>query len=215
MQERLAQIIQGQRSEPPDADYLRIITSDLQEEGFPDLSTEAGQMAVEEHLDGVSVVIIDNLSTLCRHGRENEAQSWGPMQDWLISLRRRGVSVLLVHHAGKGGEQRGTSRREDVLDTVIRLAQPEDYRAEQGARFEIHLDKARAVFGGDAKAFEASLEVREGAAIWTTRDIQDRELELVMRLTEEGLSVREIQEETGISKSKVNRIQKRVRDEAG
>jgi putative DNA primase/helicase len=214
MQERFAQIVQAQDLGPPDEDYLRIITSDLQEDGFPDLSSADGQEAIEEHLDDVSLVIVDNLSTLCRSGRENEAESWTLMQNWLISLRRRGIAVLLVHHAGKGGDQRGTSRREDCLDTVIRLERPEDYRAEEGARFEVHLDKARAVFGDDAKPFEAKLEVRDGAAIWTTCHVVDRDLETVMKMTEEGCSTRDIEKATGISKTTVNRLQHRARDEA-
>ena len=106
MQERLAQIVQGAEIEPPSADYLRVITPDLQEDGIPDISSTKGQAAIEDYLEGVSLVIVDNLSTLCRYGRENEAESWEPMQEWLLSLRRRGFSVLLVHHAGKGGNQR-------------------------------------------------------------------------------------------------------------
>ena len=53
-------------------------------------------------------------------------------QEWLLRLRRRGVSVLIVHHAGKGGEQRGKSRRED-RSTSTRTGAP-DYRdREDGA----------------------------------------------------------------------------------
>ena len=37
------------------------------------------------------------------------------MQNWLLKLRRQGKSVLLIHHAGTNGRQRGTSRREDAL----------------------------------------------------------------------------------------------------
>jgi len=37
------------------------------------------------------------------------------VQGWLLVLRRRGISVMVIHHAGKSGLQRGTSRREDVL----------------------------------------------------------------------------------------------------
>jgi hypothetical protein len=37
------------------------------------------------------------------------------------------------HHAGTNGRQRGASRREDALDTVIALRRPEDYSPEQGA----------------------------------------------------------------------------------
>ena len=47
----------------------------------------------------------------------------------------------------------------------------------------------------DAKPFEARLEVRDDAAVWTTRDIEDRELEQVIELTRAGDTVRDIAEE--------------------
>src|SRR4051812_14367522 len=101
---------------------------------MPNLATPEGRDAVEEWLgDGVALLVIDNISTLCRAGKENEAESWEPMQTWLLDLRRRGIAVLLVHHAGKGGAQRGTSRREDILDTVLTLKRPEDYEPTEGA----------------------------------------------------------------------------------
>jgi putative DNA primase/helicase len=58
--------------------------------------------------------------------------------------------VLLVHHAGVNGRQRGTSRREDALDTVIALRRPADYSPEEGARFQIHVEKARTLAGEGA-----------------------------------------------------------------
>ena len=73
MQERLASIVAGAAKEPPSPDYLQIITPDLQDEGFPDLAGEEGQAAVAAHLDGVELVVVDNLSTLFRYGRENES----------------------------------------------------------------------------------------------------------------------------------------------
>jgi putative DNA primase/helicase len=44
-------------------------------------------------------------------GRENEAESWSPVADWVLHLRRRGIAVILIHHGGKNGQQRGTSKR--------------------------------------------------------------------------------------------------------
>src|SRR3712207_8616616 len=46
----------------------------------------------------------------------------------------RSRAVLFIHHQGKGGTQRGTSRKEDVLDTVIALRRPDDYSPAEGAR---------------------------------------------------------------------------------
>ena len=134
--------------------------------------------------------------------------SWGPIQGWLLKLRRRNISVLVVHHAGKGGEQRGTSRREDVLDTSISLKLPTDYSAAEGARFEVHYEKHRGFYGADAEPFEAKLEMRNSTAVWTTRKLDDVNRARVESLLVDGLSVREIAEETGIPKSTVGRIKK-------
>ena len=75
-----------------------------------------------------------------------------------LRLRRKGVAVLLIHHAGVNGRQRGTSRREDALDTVIALRRPADYSPEQGARFEVHIEKARTLVGEGPSPFEAAVE---------------------------------------------------------
>jgi len=119
------------------------------------------------------------------------------------------MSVLAVHHSNKSGGQRGTSSREDVLDTVIALRRPSDYRVEQGARFEIHLEKARGIVGADAKPFEAHLVTDEhGLMTWACREIDDVELEAVKALKTENpaMTIRELAAETGLTKSKVHRL---------
>jgi putative DNA primase/helicase len=213
LQERLAAIVHSVPQTGPE-DYFSILPADHFEMGLPNLATEEGQKLIEPLLDGVSFLTLDNQSTLAATARDNDAESWGPMQAWLLKLRRRGMSVLLIHHAGKGGQQRGTSRREDVLDTVIALRRPPDYSAEQGARFEVHLEKARGVYGDNAKPFEARLEHREGQVIWATRDLGDFDTDRVLALHQQHLSVRQIAQETMISKSKVQRILK-VADNVG
>jgi putative DNA primase/helicase len=120
LQERLATIVANNNLQAM-SQNLRIITPDLQDLGIPDLSTAAGQVLMEEHLEGVSLIILDNLSSLCRTGKENESESWNPIQTWLLSLRKRGISVLIIHHANKNGNQRGNSKKEDLLDTVVAL----------------------------------------------------------------------------------------------
>ncbi len=214
MQERLAAIVKASDVEPPAPDYLKIITPDLQEHSIPDLSEPDGQEALEEHLGGVGLVIIDNLSTIFRHGNENEAESWLPAQEWALSLRRRGISVLFIHHAGKGGQQRGTSRREDVLDTVICLKHPTDYTPTEGARFEVHFDKARGLYGDVLKPFEARMETRDDAALWTITDIEDRLTKQVAELANAGLTQRDIAKELEIGLSTVNRHIKKGRERA-
>ncbi|PLX34849.1 MAG: RNA polymerase subunit sigma-70 [Hyphomicrobiales bacterium] len=212
MQERLAGIVTASDKEPKEG-MFRLLTPDLLEVPMPDLSRRDGQALLMPHLENVKLLVLDNLSTLCRRGRENEAESWIVVQEWLLELRRKGMSVLFIHHAGKGGSQRGTSKREDVLDTVIALKRPDDYLPDEGARFEVHIEKARGLTGDDVKPFEARLEVRQKQSLWTTRDLENVREDRVAELSREGLSVRDIAEETGIPKSTVSRIQKKLRAE--
>ncbi|OLN29860.1 DNA primase [Desulfovibrio sp. DV] len=209
MQERLAGIVASYAKEPLPG-FMQIITPDTQPLAMPNLATPEGQAALAPCLEGVELLVVDNLATLCRAGRENEAEGWLPVQEWILALRRRGISVLLVHHANKSGGQRGTSSREDVLDTVISLRRPQDYRPEEGARFEVHLEKARGIIGDDAKPFEAKLMQDGDAMAWACRDIEDVQLETVRQLHAEKMSIRDIAEETGIPKSTVQRMVKKL-----
>ena len=205
MQERLAKIVNSTETEIRREDNLLIITPDLQNQGISDLSTIEGQQIIEEHLKDVKLLILDNHSALCRRGRENDAESWVPLQEWFLTLRRRGISVLLIHHSNKSGGQRGTSRKEDLLDTIITLRKPEAYDPQEGARFEVHYEKARGFYGEEAAPFEAWLKEEDGIFTWHTRDIEDCQLDRVLELKKEGLSQRDIAEETGLSPATINR----------
>lgn len=211
LQERLASIVAGAPDVQFDATGIKILAGDLIEAGgIGNLASRDVQAELDQWLDGVDLLVLDNLSSLAAVIRDNDAESWGPIQEWLLRLRRRGISVLIVHHAGKGGQQRGTSRREDVLDTSISLRRPADYSPIEGARFEVHMEKARGIVGDAAKPFEAKLEVHGGATVWTTRELEDVNRARVEALIDDGLSIRDIADETGISKSTVQRIKKAI-----
>lgn len=214
-QERLASQVAGSNSKPPNQEYFQSITPDLQACGIPDLATKEGQALLEDCLDGIELLILDNLSTLFRSGEENAAESWLTAQEWLLSLRRHGLSVLLVHHSGKTGVQRGTSRREDVLDTVLCLKHPKDYKPSDGARFEVHFEKCRGLYGPHALPFEAKMETLHGKALWTMKSIEMVTTERVAQLLREGFKQRDIANELGVSVGKVNGIVRQVREGAG
>ncbi len=205
MQERISEIVATAKNDAED-DALQIITPDLQGEQFmPDLSSIAGQASLEPHLEGVALVVVDNISTLCRGGIENESESWLPVQQWALRLRSRGVTVLFVHHAGKGGNQRGTSRREDVLDSVLSLRRPSDYSPDQGAAFEVHFEKNRGFTGDDAEPLDVSLASTPTGQSWTWRKLEISTYQKVVDLANDGLSPSEIAKELEVNRSTVSR----------
>ncbi|NVN91203.1 MAG: AAA family ATPase [Desulfuromonadales bacterium] len=208
LKERLAAITASNDGEPL-PDYFRIITPDLQELGcMPDLSTLEGQTAVNAMLTPeTALIVVDNISCLCRSGRENEAESWLPVQGWALRQRAAGRAVLFIHHSGKNGEQRGASKREDILDTVIKLKRPVDYDPSQGAVFEVIFEKARYLKGVDTASFEARLTTnpRNDLQEWVYKDVALTSFDRVIALANEGLSQSEIANELQLNKSNVSR----------
>jgi hypothetical protein len=211
LRDRLQKIVSANNDVLPEPDYYRILSADLHENGLPDLASADGQAALERILGDAEVVILDNVSTLFRAGVENEAESWLPVQNWLLRLRRQGRAVVIVHHAGKGKAQRGTSRREDVLDLTLSLRAPDDYDATEDARFEVHFEKGRGLTGDAKETFEVKLETRDGKAVWTMRDLEDSKHAEIKDLAEEGRPVRLIAKEMGMSKSAVQRALQKIR----
>lgn len=96
---------------------------------------------------------------------------------------------------------------------MVALRRPADYQPREGARFEIHFEKARGAHGDSVQPFEVRYEVRDDAAQWSMRDLVDADLDRVVALLKDGLSIRDIAEETGLSKSTVARLKTRAEQE--
>ena len=212
MQERIMKISQSSERQISDSSFFKLITHDLEEHPIRDLGTKLGQEDINAHIDEFDVLILDNLSCLFRSGDENEASSWVVIQEWLLWLRKMGKTVIIIHHAGKGGQQRGSSKKEDVLDTVIALKKPKDASPSDGARFEVHYEKNRGFGGEAAKPFEASLVVTaEGISQWMLKDVEGRNQEEALSLLKEGMTVTDVAKELGVNKSTVSRWKKNAR----
>lgn len=89
---------------------------------------------------GYQVLILDNLSSLASGVDENKGMDYEPLSHWLLELRRRKITVIVVHHAGRNGMMRGHSKREDACSWIIELR---DARLESdpGAKFVSHFAK--------------------------------------------------------------------------
>lgn len=194
---------------PETGDNLRLITQDQQEFGIPDLATLEGQLAIAKHVEWADLIILDNLSSLVRSGKENEAESWLPIQAWALALRRKGKALLFVHHSGRNDQARGTSKREDLLDTIMALKHPHDYKPSEGLRAEVHFTKSRHFWGDDAEPFEAALTSGENSApIWTMKEIEASNYDKAVKLFEEGCDAVAVKEELGLSRATAFRYRK-------
>lgn len=208
LQERLAKLIRGMPE--PDPGFLRILTPDLQERGIPDLGTPLGQAWLDSVASDADVLILDNLSSLVRTGSENADELWLPMASWLLRQRAAGRAAMLIHHDGKGERQRGISRREDLLDTVIQLRKPQDYQESDGARFVLSYEKHRGFHGKDAEPFEAQLVDDNGGLVWTATNLEDARTVQVADMLRDGRTVTQIAKTIGIGRATVDRHKRKA-----
>ena len=83
-----------------------------------------------------------------------------------MRLRSRGLSILLLHQAGKLGLQRGHSRGDDALDVQIKLEGKEDEETDHLV-CELTYEKFR---GQKAGARALNVEYSNGTWTWTQRE---------------------------------------------
>jgi KaiC/GvpD/RAD55 family RecA-like ATPase/DNA-binding transcriptional regulator YiaG len=209
MQDRLKMLTNGQETAVP----LHIYTPDIQDlDESPDLSTRHGQAMVDELIEkiGAKVIFIDNISTFMRTGSENEAESWASVQPWLIKHRKYGRAIVLVHHANKEGKQRGTHKKEDVMDTVIQLKRPEDYvTGEDATRLVVGFTKSRHLYGKNTQELEATLKQEGEKLVWECKAAEGRFHEVIRLLKEGQLNQTEIADTVGVAKGTVSKWKQR------
>lgn len=213
VQERLRKIYKSVDGQVPDERHrMLLITPDKQENMMPNIASGEGQRMIEDHLQEGDHLVLDNLSALSHGGKENEGESWDPVQEWLLRLRQRMITVTVLHHAGKGGTQRGTSKREDLLDTVIALREPADYESSEGARFEVHFEKLRRSRGGD-QTFPFELKLDEdprGVLVWLQRPLKEIVLQQCAEMMKAGLTDRDLCETLHISRYQLYRMKRKL-----
>jgi hypothetical protein len=135
------------------------------ETNFPLITDTAGMGFIKKQVRErkIDLVILDNFSTLGEVADENQASSFNGIQQFLLSLKMSRVATMLVHHAGKSGDFRGSSKLAATFETIIELEKMEDKEGEQGeASFRVRWNKVRA--GGSKK------KVRDVAARLVTKD---------------------------------------------
>ncbi len=159
----------------------------------------------------IRVVIIDNVSCLFPGLDEDKKRDWEPVAAWLVTLRRRGLAVVLVHHSGKGGQQRGTSGREDSLDCVIQLSRPVEYDAREGCHFELQFTKTRGVRGEAVTPMEVRVEDVNGKPTFSWSTLEKSKEDQARALIHDGVdSLADLADALGVTRGYACKLKQRI-----
>lgn len=200
LQKRLALLLEMNDGVSPE--LLTLVNPQYNEGTLPRLSTPEGREAYGELISkhDHKVIFVDNISRFVG-GDDSEVELWEPVEDWALTLRKEGRTVFFIHHSGKSGAQRGTSRREDTLEYVVGLRAAQ--RSEQegpsaSACFEVHFEKTRDEF--DNESFVAllatapdpdkgNLAVRQ---FWRTMSRREYQVHRALNLMAQNYPLRQI-----------------------
>jgi putative DNA primase/helicase len=194
---------------------FHIISRDYIGDPIGFIDTEEGQVEIDTLIPPATrLLIVDNISAWTSGGRE-DSNAWATIKNWLIKKRLQGVAVMLIHHTGKNGQQRGSSVHEDLLDYSILLSSLPGTVELNETRFGIEHTKLRDHIPELRQKFEG--------LIWTDCDglgfdfvpagsnLAEHQIKIV-ELERNGMSMTEIGKELGISKSTVSRFLKKWRE---
>lgn len=157
----------------------------------------------------IKLVVLDNLSCLFPSLDEDTRKDWMEVvHPFLIWCRNNNISVLIVHHANKKGEQRGSSAKEDILDIVIELSPIPDVELQEGASFYVEFKKNRMITPNEVPALEVKLN-KDGS--WEYKEKEKAAEDMLYQLVLEGVeSVSAAAEMMNLSEGHVSKLKKRL-----
>lgn len=140
-----------------------------------DIANRVFQKSIKDDVEAADIIIIDNLLTCSAAADrfDDDFQQWARIQEWLIGIRSFGKCVLLVHHAGKSGDQLGTSMRENIMDTVIHISGTAMPLSEGITSVEWHFTKTRNFFGNNAQPLIVDFNSGDSGIIFSYRDLKE------------------------------------------
>lgn len=138
---------------------------------------------------GIKVVVLDNLSTLASGMKENDSFAWEQVNNWLLQFRRHKIAVIIVHHAGRNGEARGTSKREDAAFWVMALDDAKKHADDKnGARFISRFTKPSRNTQEEVPAYEWHITTEVGSGKIHVSHTLAQSLDVVLKLIEDGVT---------------------------
>jgi len=195
----------------PTDEQLGTMCKDFQKDWRPKISTPRDRKFIEDRIFsyGYEGLILDNISTLWPSAQDKQSDRSAELSEWYTDLNQRGIWVIFLHHAGKSGEQRGDSEKEDMLDFVIKLRKPQSKQSGEQLRVELHVDKHRhkATNARMLMPFEIQLAKNQntGDDEWLTRPAQRAQMEAAFEMFKDGMPAMIAAAEVGVSKATIYR----------
>jgi len=189
---------------------LHIISRDVASDLIGSLDTHEGQTAFDALIPRYAkMIFVDNYASLTGSGNEGP-EKFAILKQWLVRKRLDGVAVLLIHHTGKSGTQRGSSTHEDLLDYSIQLSPREEPGKTaftlRHTKLRDHLPALKRDFDGAFWTDGEKMHFKIAAVEKYVRPEDSKILEL--RLKQH--SFQKIAEEVGLSKATVQRRYKEL-----
>lgn len=142
---------------------------------LPNLSSVEGQQEYIKAINEHEIIIIDNL-TSCSFpidGRDDDVKQWQRIKQFIYAIRNSGRTLILVHHAGKSGQQLGTSLRENDMNAVVHLQRANWAADKHHLCMELRFQKLRDVAPGDATPLYVEFIKRDNRIIWKHEELSD------------------------------------------
>lgn len=208
VENRYKKIIQEQGDLLFPENFTLLNTEAILPRKLPKICTPEGQRYYTDLFmrEKYEVVILDNLSMLTDID-ENSSKEWKQVQDWLLHIRSIGLSVIILHHAGKIQTGfRGTSRMLDCADSAISLTKIDNFVFESDVqnltRFKLAYEKNRHFGGKDALPMDVCYENQK----WVYRSIELERMDKAIICFKANMSQSETAREMGINQSSVSRL---------
>lgn len=198
MQERLSKTVAG-----IDFDFapenISFVCPDENNHGeIPLISDVSAHKAYIELMEKRDVIFFDNYDCLtAKTGRETDEDIWARSWKLIKHLRAQGKAIIIIHHAGKGGLQLGTSRKEQPLNWMIELRRPAIYTPSMGAQFELRFTKVRGIKGPDVESLMVNLTETDAGISWEWRGLDSEHEKRIHEMKDVGMSDAQIADETG------------------
>lgn len=191
----------------PTSNMLQFLTQEQTGGIMWNLSTIEGKTNIWPLIKPFEVIIIDNLMTVAMRENQydNPIRIWERMQSWIVGLRRRGKTIILLHHTNKVGDQSGTKDKENIQDTIINLNYCKTEATHKGAKFVMEFDKTRNLSTAPDKTIW-TLHQKNSWVEWQVKSAKQSLTDHIKYLLHKEWTEGDICREMEISKSFLNEL---------